>query len=82
MLKLTFFEKGSGRTAYQSAQAYNLKYAITGEYPDQYVDKKLAFLCKGDLPLADQISCKVTTDEIFINWNNKVPIGPKRMICS
>lgn len=77
LLKFTFLEKGTGRSAYQSAQAYNMKYAITGEYPNQQINKKHALLSKGDLPLPREVNYDVIDKAIHFHWDADIPIGGK-----
>lgn len=71
LLKITFFEKNTGRSAYQSAQAYNLKNAIKGEYPNQYLNKQIAILCKGNLPLSQEFTVSIKEGNIDISWDSE-----------
>ncbi len=66
---LTFHEKGVARTPYQSAQSYNMKYAISGKYPDQYIDLNKALIAKGDLPLPENIDLTIKDNLLTIEWD-------------
>lgn len=65
----TFYENGIGRSPYQSAQSYNLKYGISGNYPNQYVDLRKALIAKGDLPLPNNLRAVKSADQLIISWD-------------
>ncbi len=68
LLKLSFKEKNSSRTGYQSAQSYNLKNAVSGEYPNQYINKKTALLSLGLLPMAPGMHYIESDTDITFKW--------------
>ncbi len=79
LLKLSFKEKNSSRTGYQSAQSYNLKNAIAGEYPNLYINKEIALLSHGTIPMAPGIQYTENDDEYIFTWeatkgNNANPL--------
>jgi len=74
----TFFEGDVGRTPYQAAQSYNLKYGITGEYPDQQINFKTALIAKGEIPLPQNIEYERVGDSIIIKWDASETFNNKR----
>ncbi len=68
-LNLMFNEGSVGRTPYQAAVSYNLKYGVTGDYPDQKINYRSALIAKGSLPLPDSIELMVTGDDVKIAWD-------------
>ncbi len=68
-LNLMFNEGNVGRTPYQAAVSYNLKYGVMGEYPDQKINYRSALIARGSLPLPESIELKVIGDDIKIVWD-------------
>ncbi len=69
LIHRTFANDSSTRSPYQSAQSYNLKHAIAGEYPNQYIDTEKGLLSKGNIPLPTDINYTAQNKGICINWN-------------
>ena len=72
LIHKTFANDSSTRSPYQSAQSYNLKHAIAGEYPNQYIDTEKGLLSKGDIPLPAEITYVADENGIRINWNTGI----------
>ncbi|MCW3788273.1 DUF6266 family protein [Plebeiibacterium sediminum] len=72
LIQKTFANDSSTRSPYQSAQSYNLKHAIAGEYPDQYIDLQKGLISKGNIPLPAEITYVANKDGIRINWNTGI----------
>ncbi|MCW3789729.1 DUF6266 family protein [Plebeiibacterium sediminum] len=68
-LNLMFNEGSIGRTPYQAAVSYNLKYGVMGDYPDQKINYRSALIAKGTLPLPDSMELIVTGDDVKIEWD-------------
>lgn len=78
LLHFTFFEANTGRSAYQSAQSYNLKQAISGDYPNQYLNKSKALLAKGSIEEPDHIQIEMEQNKAMITWSNEsLPDGAR-----
>ncbi|MCW3807678.1 DUF6266 family protein [Plebeiibacterium marinum] len=77
-LNTTFYEGDIGRTPYQAAISYNLKYGIGGEYPDQYIDCKTALIAKGEIPLPENIVLERNGDSGIISWDAAGAVKDKR----
>ncbi len=71
LIQKTFSNDSSTRSPYQSAQSYNLKHAIAGAYPNQYIDLHKALISKGNILLPSEITCTANENGISINWNTE-----------
>jgi len=69
VIKKTFANDAITRSPYQAAQSYSLKHAITGVYPNQQIDIHKALISKGEIPLPQEISFKVSEHGLEIYWN-------------
>ncbi|TLX78154.1 hypothetical protein E9993_00280 [Labilibacter sediminis] len=65
----TFYEKDARRSPYQAAQSYNLKYGISGDYPNQFIDLRKALIAKGELPLPENFTAERKSDQIIVTWD-------------
>jgi len=76
----TGFQRGSGRiSAINRAVSYNIKNAITGEYPELEVDFENLSLSRGDLTGSSGISVNSEPGgEIQITWNDNSGDGSAR----
>jgi len=69
-IRLGFGAYTENKSAFNVALSYNMKNALTGEYPDIKIDNSKALVSMGTLPGASQTT--VSTDEpgkIKIEWN-------------
>ena len=69
LIQKTFSNDSSMRSPYQSAQSYNLKHALAGAYPNQYIDLQKGLISKGNIPLPSDITCTTNKNGISFNWN-------------
>ncbi len=70
LIRTTFAAEAEGRSALQAAQSYNMRNALTGEYPDIMVDKNKALLSQGILPLPKSASVAAKPEGLLITWEN------------
>jgi hypothetical protein len=79
LIRITFSHEALGRTAFQAAQSYNMRYAISGEYPDIYVDKSRALLSRGPLPLPESAHVSAQPEGLLIEWENGSEIAARNL---
>jgi hypothetical protein len=70
LLGITFDPESERLTARQAAQSYNMRNAVSGEYPDIYVDKSRALLSRGPLPVPVKAWMETDPDGLLIRWEN------------
>ena len=76
LLTISFSEFANKMTGPNSALAYTLKNAITGEYPDFKLDYSLALVSRGSLPNAAAPGASSTQPgEINFNWSDNTGMG-------
>ncbi len=68
LIQKTFSSDSSTRSPYQSAQSHNLKHAIAGEYPNQYIDLQKGLISKGNIPLPSEITYTANENGICFDW--------------
>ncbi len=71
LLRITMEDIAIGRSAYHTAVSLNLKEAIEGEYPDQYINPEKVILSQGNLTLPNQASAVKTDDGILLEWSTE-----------
>lgn len=71
------YRKKTGKTTPRNrALSYNLKNAITGEYPDQDIDYQAFMVARGDLTSASDLAADSNTPgEITFSWTDNSGIG-------
>ncbi|WP_010662917.1 DUF6266 family protein [Marinilabilia salmonicolor] len=69
LVRITMKDISTGRSTYHSAVSLNLKEAIEGNYPDQYINPEKVVLSKGDLTLPNSVSLKKTDEGILLEWS-------------
>lgn len=69
-IRFTFASEAVGRTSWQAAQSYNLRHALTGDYPDFRIDNGKALLSRGPLPLPESCSVAVHPEGFQVQWIN------------
>jgi len=70
LFRITFAGEAGGRMAMQSAQSYNMRNALAGEYPDIYIDKSRVLLSRGPLPVPVSATVTAQPEGLFIEWEN------------
>jgi hypothetical protein len=68
LVRITFKDAAVGRSAYHSAVSLNLKEAIGGAYPNQFVDPHNVILSHGDLTAPQKVNAKKTEEGILLEW--------------
>jgi hypothetical protein len=68
LLKIGFAAYASGRSAYSAAVSYNLRHAISGEYPDLAIDPEKVLLSRGKLPTAQSASVAFAHQKLLFTW--------------
>lgn len=71
LIRITMQEMSTGRSTYHTAVSMNLKEAIEGDYPNQYVNAEKVILSKGNLTLPDSESFKKTDEGILLEWSTE-----------
>ena len=71
LIRITFKEEAVGRSAMQAAQSYLMRNALEGEYPQIYVDKSKALLCRGPLPGPVSATVTARPDGLLVEWENE-----------
>jgi len=68
-IKIGFDKKTNKNPGFQTAVEYNLKHAVTGEYPDFAIDYRKAVFSQGPLDMAWAAKIVLTGDhEILVTW--------------
>lgn len=75
-VKLGFKDYGTKTGGYRAAVSYGLNHAVTGEYPDQYVDPGLVRISGGDLH-APVFSEAVLDENYLLRFNWSTETGSK-----
>jgi hypothetical protein len=71
LVRITMKDISTGRSTYHTAVSMNLKEAIEGNYPDQYIDPEKVILSKGDLTLPNSVSLKKNDEGILLEWSTE-----------
>src|SRR5690554_6443621 len=71
IVKLTYASEAVGRSALQAVQSNIMQDAMTGEYPEIYVDHRKVLLSKGPLKLPVSASVDVKPDGLLVKWVNE-----------
>jgi hypothetical protein len=69
LLRITMKEIAIGRSAYHTALSLNVKQAIKGEYPDQFIDPEKVILSQGNLTVPEKVSATKTDEGILLEWS-------------
>lgn len=69
LVRITMKEMSAGRSSYHTAVSLNLKQAIVGQYPDQYINPAEVILSQGNLILPGSVSLKKTDEGIYLDWS-------------
>jgi len=70
IIRITFAAEANGRSAVHAARAYNMRNALTGEYPDISVEKSRALLSRGPLPVPVNAAVSAQPEGLLIEWDN------------
>lgn len=62
---------GNGNNAYNCAYAYNLRYAITGTYPNLKIDFGKVLFTKGDMPVCTNYDVLKTPVGLTFSWTSQ-----------
>ncbi len=71
LVNITMKDISTGRSTYHTAVSLNLKEAIEGLYPDQYINPEKVILSKGDLTTPNSVSFKKTDEGIVLEWSTE-----------
>jgi len=55
---------------YHLAASYNYHNAISGEYPEQWIDFKKVLFSKGSMPLTDEVEAELISSGIKFTWSS------------
>ncbi|PWD98311.1 DUF6266 family protein [Marinilabilia rubra] len=69
LIRITMKDISTGRSTYHTAVSMNLKEAIEGNYPDQFINPEKVVLSKGDLTTPETVSFKKTDEGILVEWS-------------
>jgi len=72
ILRFTFRKEALGRSAYMAAKSYNIRLAISGEYPEQHIDYTKALVSKGDVLLPTDAQAKQTDKGLLFEWKYNI----------
>ena len=70
LIRITFAAEAMGGSAVHAARSYNMRHALTGEYPDIAIDKSRALLSRGPLPLPVGAKASPQPEGLLIEWEN------------
>lgn len=70
LIRITFTPDAAGRTALHTAQSYNMRHGLMGEYPGIHIDYSKALLSRGPLPLPAIVTVASHPDGLLIEWQN------------
>jgi hypothetical protein len=71
LVRITMKDAAIGRSPYHTAVSLNLKEAVAGEYPDQYINPEKVILSRGKLALPDHITARKTEEGILLEWSEE-----------
>ncbi|WP_291856736.1 DUF6266 family protein [Marinilabilia sp.] len=69
LLRITMKNISTGRSAYHTAVSINMKEAIDGIFPDQYIHPHKVVFSKGDLTPPTRVNTQRTDKGIFLEWS-------------
>lgn len=69
-LSRTFLADESGKAGFQAAKSYNMRHALTGDYPDIRIDHSKLLLSKGQLPVPMYATAAAHPEGVLITWEN------------
>lgn len=69
LVRITMKDITTGRSTYHTTVSLNLKSAIEGEYPAQYINPEKVILSNGDLTIPDHVSADKTKEGILLKWS-------------
>lgn len=69
LIKITFAHEAKGRSAFSAAKSFNLKKAIDGTYPDQFINPEKAVLSTGTIILPDHIQMTQQEQGLLFEWD-------------
>ena len=76
VIELGFARGAAHQTPINRAASYNLRNAITGEYPDQEIDFTRLLVARGDLTPPEQASAESTAaGEVTFTWDDNSESG-------
>ena len=76
VIDLGFARGAANQTSINRASSYNLRNAITGEYPDQQIDFTRLLVARGDLTPPEQTSAESTAaGEVTFTWADNSDSG-------
>jgi Family of unknown function (DUF6266) len=80
LLNETYKNLAIQMTGFNKAFSYNVKNAITGEYPDLKIDYSMVLLGRGDLPnVAMPVKLVSTEGKLIFNWTDNSGRGKAKM---
>ncbi len=71
LVRITMKDISTGRSTYHTAVSMNLKEAIEGNYPNQYINPEKVILSKGDLTTPNTVSLKKNEEGILLEWSTE-----------
>ena len=79
LLNVSFKPQAMRMTGYNKAFSYNVKNALTGEYPDFQVDYAMVLLGRGDLPNAGSLTATSSSPgSLEFSWTDNSGKGKAR----
>jgi Family of unknown function (DUF6266) len=80
LLNVTYDHIAYQMTGFNKAFSYNVKNAITGEYPDMVIDYSMVLLGKGDLPNVNMpVNLIASEGSLIFNWTDNSGRGNAKM---
>ena len=71
LVRITMKEAAVGRSPYHTAVSLNLKEAVSGEYPDQFINPEHVILSRGELLAPDRLAGCKTENGILLEWSDE-----------
>ena len=75
VMEIGFSHSGNQQTPINSALSYNLKNAISGNYPDPTIQFNMLLVSKGDLPSASNPQAIAAAGKVHFTWVNNAGMG-------
>jgi hypothetical protein len=70
LLNVSFARFATNMTGLNSALSYNIKNAVTGEYPNYSIDYSKVLVSRGDLANEGDASAAAGTDQVVFTWTD------------
>lgn len=60
------------KSQHNMAYSYNYKNALSGIYPDKYIDFEKVLFSRGNMPLTQDVKADLTADGLEFTWNTEM----------